>query len=100
MKFINKSTSIQKDGDVEGCMTYCELLLFVLNNSAIGKGMTLGEMKERLEVRTLLQDVELDAEVELDKGEHRVLKDVFKNHRWQVIHEDIVAIGDAIEVDS
>jgi len=97
---INKSTKITEqissDPTIElRTLNYADLALLTLNIPP-ERGWTTAEMRIRLKVEDKLEDVEVEAEVNLEDAEFAKLLEC-SNLKWSFKHKDILAYCDHLE---
>lgn len=100
-KIENKTTTLPRGPDEEGTFSYSELLGIVVRSSpTASQGVTLGEMSDRLDLEKALKAANGKEELFLEPKRAALLKKLLSVHRWPVMHEDLVAMGDAVGVPS
>lgn len=87
----NKITSIVPDAKNE-CIKYSDLIKLIVNAPPVN-GMTISEMKTRMEIIAHCDDGNF-----VFKEEHiKVIKDSCAAQRWTIINKDLIDFVDYIE---
>ncbi len=91
-KLENKMTSLAASTENSEKLRYSDLLLIVMNRS-VPQGITFKEMKIELDFISRLQKSESD--IELSDEELIRVQEVLNQHKWPVLHSDIVEFAES-----
>ncbi len=91
-KLENKTTEIPSGTNEP--LSYGDLIILITNQE-ITSGMTIAEMRKRLDIHKAAESA--NGHVELTADQAELLKQCIDNHRWPTVSADIVAFADDIE---
>jgi len=95
-KLENKETELTKEvKGKEVKMGFVDLLLVGLN-AVPERGFSVSQMKERFNVISKIEDIEIGKVVELEDAEFKVAFDC-RTQNWAMMHKDIIAFEDYLQ---
>ena len=79
-------------------LNYSQILTFVVRNSAAAKGVTIGEMRDRLKLLALLEAAKDKEEIDLTEEQQAQLATMLDEHRFPMDSEDLITLADTLRV--